>query len=83
MPRTAAASPAADEAPAPQPVAKRPPGRPSPGDTVQVTFRIPRGQLAQLTAEGARRTAATGRTVTAQAVVMELVEANFPYKPVA
>lgn len=79
MPRTAAASAPhdADDAPA----AKRRPGRPSPGDTVQVTLRIPRGQLAQLVEEGARRTAATGRTVTAQAVVMELVEAKFPNKP--
>ena len=68
---------AADNAPP----AKRRPGRPSPGDTVQVTFRIPRSQLAQLVEEGARRTAATGRTVTAQAVVMELVEARFPHKP--
>ena len=80
MPRTAAASHVAKEPPAAQPISKRGPGRPSRGDTVQVTLRIPRCQLTQLTAEGARRTAATGRTVTAQAVIMELVEAQFPSK---
>ncbi|MBI0539077.1 hypothetical protein D9599_26385 [Roseomonas sp. KE2513] len=78
MPRPVASSPhAADEAPP----AKRRPGRPSPGDTVQVTLRIPRSQLAQLVEEGARRTATAGRTVTPQAVIMELVEARFPHKP--
>lgn len=78
MPRSVVSAPhAADEAPA----AKRRPGRPSPGDTVQVTLRIPRSQLAQLVEEGARRSAAAGRTVTPQAVIMELVEAQFPHKP--
>lgn len=77
---TAATAPHAAEG---APPAKRRPGRPSPGDTVQVTLRIPRGQLTQLVEEGARRTAATGRTVTAQAILMELVEAKFPYKPTA
>lgn len=77
MPRSAASPlPTADQAPP----AKRRPGRPSPGDTVQVTLRIPRSQLAQLVEEGARRSAATGRTVTPQTVIMELIAAQFPHK---
>lgn len=80
MPRSAASPPStADQAPP----AKRRPGRPSPGDTVQVTLRIPRRQLAQLVEEGARRSAATGRTVTPQTVIMELIAAQFPHKPAA
>jgi hypothetical protein len=80
MPRSAAPAPDnADEAPPP----KRRPGRPSPGDTVQVTLRIPRRQLAQLVEEGARRSTATGRTVTPQTVIMELIEVQFPHKPAA
>ncbi|RKK02349.1 hypothetical protein EBE87_24770 [Pseudoroseomonas wenyumeiae] len=78
MPRSAAPD-TADAAPP----AKRRPGRPSPGDTVQVTLRIPRSQLAQLVEEGARRSAASGRTVTPQAVILELIEAQFPHKPAA
>ncbi|MDN3563909.1 hypothetical protein ACFQY5_35310 [Paeniroseomonas aquatica] len=78
MPRPTAASAPHDVDNAPP--TKRRPGRPSPGDTVQVTLRIPRGQLTQLVEEGAKRTASTGRTVTAQAILMELVEAKFPHK---
>jgi Na+-translocating ferredoxin:NAD+ oxidoreductase RnfG subunit len=48
---------------------------------VQVTLRIPRSQLAQLVDEGAKRTAAAGRTITPQAVIMELIDAQFPLKP--
>jgi hypothetical protein len=70
----AATAPGADPSPAP----KRRPGRPSPGDTVPLTLRIPRRQLAQLLEEGGRRSATTGRTVTAQAVIMELIDARFP-----
>jgi hypothetical protein len=33
--------------------------------------------------EGARRSAATGRTVTPQTVIMDLIEAQFPHKPAA
>jgi hypothetical protein len=80
MPSSAApAQDTADEAPP----TKRRPGRPSPGDTVQVTLRIPRSRLAQLVEEGARRSAATGRTVTPQTVIMDLIEAQFPHKPAA
>jgi hypothetical protein len=80
MPRSAAPAPdTADEAPP----TKRRPGRPSPGDTVQVTLRIPRSRLAQLVEEGARRSAETGRTVTPQSVIMELIEVRFPHKPAA
>ncbi|MFC7556431.1 hypothetical protein ACFQU7_35660 [Pseudoroseomonas wenyumeiae] len=50
---------------------------------MQVTLRIPRSQLAQLVEEGARRSAASGRTVTPQAVILELIEAQFPHKPAA
>jgi hypothetical protein len=48
---------------------------------VQVTLRIPRGQLAQLLEEGGRRSAAAGRTITAQAIILELIEARYPNSP--
>ena len=84
MPRSTAASAPHDVDNAPPTKRRRTVGvqspTPLPGDTVQVTLRIPRGQLTQLVEEGAKRTASTGRTVTAQAILMELVEAKFPHK---
>jgi hypothetical protein len=56
--------------------AKRRPGRPSPGDTVQVTLRIPRDQLAQLAEEAGRRSVEVKRNITAQAVILDMIAAG-------
>ncbi|WP_198368089.1 hypothetical protein [Roseomonas sp. KE0001] len=61
--------------------AKRRPGRPSPGDTVPLTLRLPRAQLAQLAEEAGRRSMNSGRNITPQAVIMDLITDFLATKP--
>jgi hypothetical protein len=53
--------------------AKRRPGRPTGGDMVQLTLRIPREHLHALAEESARRSIATGRNVTPQAIIASMI----------
>ncbi len=70
-----ASAPAA--APPPEP---RPRGRP-PVDTVALNLRMPTSLRERVAVEAARRSHAARRTITPQAVILELMEANLPPLP--
>jgi hypothetical protein len=66
--------------PAPAVTGPRPRGRP-PADTVAVNLRMPTSYRERVVIEAARRSHAARRTITPQAVILELMDAHLPPLP--
>lgn len=72
--------PAAEANPFPQPAAQQGRGRP-PKETVSVNLRLPSELRERIALEAARRSTAARRTITTQAVIVELMDKSVPPLP--
>jgi len=73
--------PAPEAAPFPQGLAPRGPGRPAKEDMVSVNLRLPSELRERIALEAARRSAAARRTITTQAVIVDVMEKAMPPLP--
>ena len=73
--------PAPEAAPFPQPPAPRGRGRPAKEDMVSVNLRLPSELRERIALEAARRSAAARRTITTQAVIVDVMDKAMPPLP--
>lgn len=73
--------PAPEAAPLPQDSVVRGRGRPAKEDMVSVNLRLPSELRERIALEAARRSAAVRRTITTQAVIVDVMERAMPPLP--